>query len=331
MGLKFVLGRGGIGKTTFMLYEIKKRVQDDETSPVILLVPEQYSFEMEKNMSKLFQGKEKDKYLRSRVLSFKTMSSIVFSKVGGLTDVNINSSGRAMIVYKSIDKITKDLNVYARSATQSGFVSSITDMISELKQYNVSPEILENMSGEIENETLRYKLMDIAKIYTEFEKNLHENYVDSQDMLTSLAEKLEKCDYFKGAYIYIDEFTGFTPNQYGILRVLLKQAKEVYVSLTIDSLTQFTYAKNDAFSRTLTSGCCVSVVCIGVYANTVVPLKITEASTAATVPILDAFLFLFIMSSTLLFIDSFLSPNKLFLQTTGTCLVLAESLTRALA
>lgn len=250
MGLRFVLGRSGIGKTTYMLNEIKKRVQDNETSPVVLLVPEQYSFEMEKNMSRLFQGEEKDKYLRSRVLSFKTMSSIVFSKVGGLTDVNINSSGRAMIVYKSIDKISNELKVYGRSATQSGFVGSITDMISELKQYNVSPEMLENMAGEVENETLRYKLMDIAKIYNEFEKNLHENYVDSQDMLTSLAEKLEKCDYFKDAYIYIDEFTGFTPNQYGILRVLLKQAKEVYISLTIDSLTQFTYSKNDAFSRT---------------------------------------------------------------------------------
>ena len=250
MGLRFVLGRGGIGKTTYMLNEIKKRVQDNETSPVVLLVPEQYSFEMEKNMSRLFQGEEKDKYLRSRVLSFKTMSSIVFSKVGGLTDVNINSSGRAMIIYKSIDKISNELKVYGRSATQSGFVGSITDMISELKQYNVSPEMLENMAGEVENETLRYKLMDIAKIYNEFEKNLHENYVDSQDMLTSLAEKLEKCDYFKDAYIYIDEFTGFTPNQYGVLRVLLKQAKEVYISLTIDSLTQFTYSKNDAFSRT---------------------------------------------------------------------------------
>ena len=45
-------------------------------------------------------------------------------------------------------------------------------MISELKQYNVSPEILENMAGEVENETLRYKLMDIAKIYNEFEKKL---------------------------------------------------------------------------------------------------------------------------------------------------------------
>ena len=59
MGLRFVLGRGGIGKTTYMLNEIKKRVQDNETSPVILLVPEQYSFEMEKNMSKLFSRRRK--------------------------------------------------------------------------------------------------------------------------------------------------------------------------------------------------------------------------------------------------------------------------------
>ena len=250
MGLRFVLGRGGIGKTSFMLDSIKKRVQDNETSPVILLVPEQYSFEMEKKMSKLFLGEEKDKYLRSRVLSFKTMSSIVFSKVGGLTDVNINSSGRAMMIYKSIDKISDELKVYAKSSTQSGFVASITDMISELKQYNVSPDMLEAISSEVENETLRYKLKDIAKIYAEFEKNLHENYVDSQDMLTSLAARLEQCEYFKDSYIYIDEFTGFTPNQYGVLKVLLKQAKEVYISLTIDSLTQFTYSKNDAFSRT---------------------------------------------------------------------------------
>ena len=250
MGLRYVLGRGGIGKTTFMLNEIKKRVQDNETSPVILLVPEQYSFEMEKKMSKLFLGEEKDKFLRSRVLSFKTMSSIVFSKVGGLTDVNINNSGKAMMIYKSIDKISNELEVYSKSSTQSGFVSSIGDMISELKQYNVSPDMLEAMAEEVENETLKFKLKDIAKIYAQFETNLHENYVDSQDMLTSLAAKLEHCDYFKDAYIYIDEFTGFTPNQYSVLRVLMKQAKEVYMSLTIDSLTQFTYSKNDAFSRT---------------------------------------------------------------------------------
>ncbi len=250
MGVKFVLGRGGSGKSTYMLDEIKKRVQDDETSPVILLVPEQYTFEMEKRMSKLFLGKEKDKFLRARVLSFKTMSSIVFSYVGGLTDVNINSSGKAMMTYRAIENVSSELDIFSKSAAQSGFVSSIAEMISELKQYNVSYEMLENISGEVENETLSLKLKDVSKIYKEFEEKLHENYVDSQDMLKSLADKLDICDYFNDAYIYIDEYTGFTPNQYRALKSIFHKAKEVYISLTVDNPSNITYNKTDAFSRT---------------------------------------------------------------------------------
>ena len=81
MSVKFILGRGESGKSTYMLDKIQERVQDNETSPVILLLPEQYTFEMEKRISKLFSGDKKDKYLRARVLSFKTMGNIVFSNV----------------------------------------------------------------------------------------------------------------------------------------------------------------------------------------------------------------------------------------------------------
>ena len=168
MSVKFVLGRGGSGKSTYVLDEIKRKVQENETSPVILLVPEQYTFEMEKRMSKLFLGEEKDKYLRARVLSFKTMSNIVFSQVGGLTDVNINSSGKAMMTYKAIESVSKELNIFSKSASQSGFVSSISDIIGELKQYNISPDALEAVSADVENETLSLKLKDLSKIYKAF-------------------------------------------------------------------------------------------------------------------------------------------------------------------
>lgn len=250
MGVKFILGRGGSGKSTYILNEIKKRVQDNETSPVILLVPEQYTFEMEKRMSKLFLGEEKDKYLRARVLSFKTMSSIVFSHVGGLTDVNINSSGKAMMTYRAIEKVSDNLDIFSKSASQSGFVSSISDMISEFKQYNISAEMLEHISSDVHSETLSLKLKDVSKIYKEFEDQLHENYVDSQDMLKSLADKLSLCDYFNDAYIYIDEFTGFTPNQYRALNSIFHKAKEVSISLTVDNPMNISYNKADAFSRT---------------------------------------------------------------------------------
>ena len=144
MSVKFILGRGGSGKSTYMLDKIQERVQDNETSPVILLLPEQYTFEMEKRISKLFSGDKKDKYLRARVLSFKTMGNIVFSNVGGLTDVNINSSGKAMITYRAIESASNDLEIFSKSASQSGFVSSISEMISELKQFNISEGYLVN-------------------------------------------------------------------------------------------------------------------------------------------------------------------------------------------
>ena len=69
-------------------------------------------------------------------------------------------------------------------------------------------------------------------------------------MLNSLAEKIDSCDYFKDSYIYIDEFTGFTPNQYRVLRTIFNKAKEVNISLTVDNPGLITYSKSDAFSRT---------------------------------------------------------------------------------
>ena len=250
MGLKFILGRGGSGKSTYILEEIKKKAQENEITPIIMLVPEQYTFEMERRMSNLFSGSEKDKFLRTRVLSFKTMSNIVFSHVGGLTNVNVNASGKAMITSNAIESVAKELNIFSKSATQPGFITSVSEMIAEFKQYNVTPEMLEHISSDVENETLGLKLKDISKIYEAFENKLHEKYVDSQDMLNLLADKIEACSYFDGCYIYIDEFTGFTPNQYRVLRSILHKAKEVNMSLTVDSVANFSYNKTDSFSRT---------------------------------------------------------------------------------
>ena len=47
-----------------------------------------------------------------------------------------------------------------------------------------------------------------------------------------------------------DEFTGFTPNQYRVLRTIFNKAKEVNISLTVDNAGLVTYSKSDAFSRT---------------------------------------------------------------------------------
>ncbi len=248
MSVRFILGRCGSGKSTYILESIKNRVQDDEKTPVILLVPEQYTFEAEKKLSSLFEGDLKDKYLRTRVLSFKTLSDIVSSRVGGLTDVKINKSGINMMAYKAIDRVKEKLKVF--SINQSGIVESIVDIISELKQYNIDANNIKEIIKNTENETLKLKLEDIYNVYKDFDELLHENYVDSQDILNSLSINLKSSSYLKDAYVYIDEFTGFTPKQYKVLSSILSEAREVFISLTVDKFSDINYVKTDPFSRT---------------------------------------------------------------------------------
>lgn len=250
MALRFILGRGGAGKTSYILENIKNQVKSNEKTPILIIVPEQYTFEIEKRVSEMFLGVEKDKYLRTRVLSFNTLSKIIFSQVGGLADVNINSSGKAMITYKAVESVAEELKVYSKSITQPGFITSISDTISELKQYNLSYDKLNEISDRFDDEMLSMKLKDISKIYESFDKSLHEKYVDSQDILDSLTKKISLSDYLDGAVVYIDEFTGFTPKQYNIIKEIINKAREVNLSLTIDSVDDINYRKMDVFSRT---------------------------------------------------------------------------------
>ena len=65
-----------------------------------------------------------------------------------------------------------NLNIFSKSASNPGFVNSISEIISEIKQYNISYEKLETYSKEVDNETLKLKLKDISKIYKAFEDKI---------------------------------------------------------------------------------------------------------------------------------------------------------------
>ena len=55
-------------------------------------------------------------------------------------------------------------------------------------------------------------------------------------MLTFLVDKLEQTDMFDGANIYIDEFSGFTTQEYEVIRILLRKAKQVTITICADGL-----------------------------------------------------------------------------------------------
>lgn len=253
MGVRFILGRSGCGKTEYILNEIKeKAVLEEEKSPIIILLPEQYTYEMEKRVSKMFAEGAKDRYMRVRPMGLKTLSDLVFSYCGGLTKVGINAAGKAIITYNSIESVSNELELFYNSYNKQGFTTSISEMISELKQFMVTPEKLDEIVGGSEGElpdNLIMKLKDISKIYKEFEKKLHEDYVDMHDRISMLTEKISECNFLSGMELYIDGYTSFTPNQYELLTELMKKAKNTTFVFTMDSPYKTGYADYFASTR----------------------------------------------------------------------------------
>jgi ATP-dependent helicase/nuclease subunit B len=248
MGLRFIYGRAGSGKSHYCLEAINKRIEKEVTHPLILLVPEQFSFQAEKNLIKTVG---ESGMLKAQVLSFKRMAYTVFNEVGGISRKHMNAAGRSMLIYRIMDENKDKLKVFGKAAKRQGFVTTVSDIITELKRYGVTTEALKETLDRIENNYLRNKIEDIALIFREFEKKLQAGYIDSEDELTLLIEKLDKSHLFNGAEIWIDEFSNFTPQQYKVLEKLLCKAKKINVTLCTDCLTGECITDNtDVFSPT---------------------------------------------------------------------------------
>lgn len=235
MGIRFIFGRAGTGKSRFCLEQIKKKIdRNDNNNKLILLVPEQYTFDTEKKFLEVVTEKG---FLRGEVLSFKRMAHRVFEECGGRTDIRISDSGRNMLIYKILKDKTEELEYFNRMTKEQGFSSVVSKLITEFKKYNISTEILNLKEEEINDDELKKKLKDLGLIYSEFNNALHKQFIDGNDELTLLYHKLIDCNIYDDAEIWIDEFTTFTPQQLEVIKILAKRAKTVNITLCSDSLS----------------------------------------------------------------------------------------------
>jgi len=138
-----------------------------------------------------------------------------------------------MIIQSILQDQIKSLNFLNKSQEN---IDIIINSITELKKHGITPEKLEQIIEKVENINLKLKLTDIAYLYKNYENAILNKYIDEEDVLTKLAENLDKSSMFKDSIIYIDEFFGFTKQEYDILRKLLKQAKQVNFTICTDEL-----------------------------------------------------------------------------------------------
>lgn len=198
----------------------------------LLLVPDQFSLQAERDA--FFYLKEKS-LMDLRIVDFSALGHKVVNQVGGRRPQLIDKYGRHMLLTKVIGSREKELHIYKGLNWKNSFIDMLNSMISEMKRYDVMPE---DLSGAIANldegSYLKYKLEDILTIYEEYQSQIQDKYLDSEDYISFYGDKILNAPMIEEAEIWIYGFDTFTPKNLLVIERLVKASRGVNVVMTYE-------------------------------------------------------------------------------------------------
>ena len=228
MSLRIIYGRAGTGKSEYCYREIAEKIKSG--NQILIITPEQFSFTAEK---KLMEAIDANAVFNAEVVTLSRMAYRVINEIGGRTETNLSKCGKAMLIYSILNNNKKELKLIGKNDEN---VDMLDTAITEFKKHGISIEQLKQEIDKQEDIYLKNKLTDLSLVYEGFENQLSGKYIDETDLLTILAENIENTDMFNNQYIYIDEFAGFTKQEYQIIEKLILVANQVTVTICIDEL-----------------------------------------------------------------------------------------------
>ncbi len=229
--LTLIIGRGKSGKTTKLLNQVKDCPATGMAMRIVI-VPEQLSHMTERKLSELCG--DSISYV-SEVLSFTRLHNRVCAISGGGARAVLDTSGRILTARLALDSIRHRLKVFASAAGKAEFLSSMVNMIDELKSYDVTPEMLRETA---KNTTGMFseKLSELALILGAYDAATAQSASDPRDNLTLLRRNLREGDYARGRYFFVDGFTDFSALELGVLRELLRKCDDMTITVPCDDV-----------------------------------------------------------------------------------------------
>ena len=243
MALQFIFGNPGSGKSHYLYEHIIRESMKHPDINYIILVPEQFTMQTQKE---LVLRHPRHGIMNIDVLSFASLAFRVLEESGNGSREILDDEGKNLILRRLAGKKEDSLKVLKGNIKKPGYISEVKSLISELTQYNVSPEKLDTfLETEDVGETLHLKMQDISVMYHSFSEYLQGQYITSEEVLSLLCDAAEDSNIIKDSVIVFDEFTGFTPIQNQLLRKLLVLSERIIVSVTMDAGEDFYHCRGE--------------------------------------------------------------------------------------
>lgn len=231
MSLRLILGNSGSGKSRFLYDEIIQASIKEPGQRFFLIVPEQYSLQAQRDLLTLHP---RGGLFNIDVLSFQRLAYRIFEEVGAGRRVILEETGKNLLIRKVAMEERDRLTTLSSGMGKPGYITQVKSLISELTQYEVTTERMEELLAHVKNKPrLYYKLKDVAVLQEAFGRKLRQTYLTAEEVLGALDQVAGQSALLKDSVIGLDGFVGFTPQQRRLLGTLMGLARRVSVTLPI--------------------------------------------------------------------------------------------------
>ncbi len=232
MSLQLFLGSAGSGKSYQLYREIIELSKINPGTNYLVIVPEQFTLQTQKDIVTMHP---EHGVMNVDILSFLRFAYRIFEEIGVKDYPVLEDTGKSMVLRKVVAEKRKELILFGSNVKKPGFIGELKSLLSELYQYNILPEDFDRMQKIADKKpVLQAKLKDLLTVYEGFRDFMKERYITAEELMVVLRDAIDQSEWIKDTVICLDGFTGFTPAQYQVLFKMLKVARKVMVTVTID-------------------------------------------------------------------------------------------------
>ncbi len=243
MSVQFVIGGSGSGKTEYLYSSLTAQAQANPRGTYIVLVPEQFTLQTQR---KLVELSAHGAIMNVDVLSFQRLAYRVFDDLGIRAMQILEETGKNLALRRVAQEQQEHLTAIRPNLGRMGYISELKSLLSELMQYRISCEQLEEfIATHTISPALAGKLKDVAVLYRAFSDFIHTQYRTAEEILPMLVDLADRSELLRGAVIAFDEYTGFTPAQYELITKLMPLTQKMIFTLTMDAREDFYRTKGE--------------------------------------------------------------------------------------
>lgn len=235
--IQILEGPSGSGKS-YQLYTrmIGQAIKEPERK-FFLIVPEQSTMQAQRDVVTMHP---QHGTMNIDIVSFNRLAYRVFEEQNVSCDHVLEDFGKSMLIKRILMEHRKELPVFGPNASRDGFVDELKSLLTELFQYRITEDRLEEVLKHREEKRsagdilLCQKLKELLFVYRRFREEIQGKYIIAEHILEMLAMHVPQSELLAGSVLFLDGYTGFTPIQYDLLQALAAKVSSMTITVTID-------------------------------------------------------------------------------------------------